>query len=134
MAKGYEQNQEHKCALHALGKNLARRARSKCELSHARGVPLVTYEIPPVPQEPDIDRCLVVSRPVFEQLTKPSKFRPDEWRHLNDLVWSDLPGAQVMALRVLRFLAPNQPWAQQILEDVYPEPKIDEWADAAPLS
>ena len=134
MAKGFEQNQEHKRALHALGKDLARRARSKCELSHARGVPLVTYEIPPIPEYPELDRCLLVSQPVFEQLTKTPKFRPDEWRHLNDLVWSDHPGTQVMALRVLRFLAPNHPWAQQILEDVYPEPEIDEWAEASPLA
>ena len=133
MAKGFEQNQEHKWALGALGKNLARRARSRCELSHASGVPLTTYEVPPEPSDPDIEHCLLVSHEVLEQLVKPARFRPEEWRHLNDLVWSDLPVVQVMALRILRFLAPNQAWARQILEEVYPEPAIDEWADSAPL-
>ena len=133
MAKGYEQNQERQQALAFLGKGLARRARSKCELTLASGVPLVIYEVPPVPAEPDLERCLFVSESARDQLVKPTKFRPEEWRHLNELVWSDLPVVQVMALRILRFLAGNHPWARQILEDLYPEPEIDAWADAVPL-
>lgn len=134
MAKGYEQNQERQQALAFLGKGLARRARSKCELTHASGVPLVIYEVPPVPAEPDLERCLFISESSRDQLVKPGKFRAEEWRHLNELVWSDLPVVQVMALRILRFLAKDHPWARQILEEFYPEPEIDAWADAAPLA
>ena len=134
MAKGYEQNQERRQALAFLGKGLARRARSKCELTHASGVPLATYEIPPVPADPEIDRCLLISESAREQLDKPRNFRPDEWRHLNDLVWSDLPAVQVMALRILRFLAGDHAWARQILDDFYPDPEVAAWADQAPLS
>ena len=133
MAKGYEQNQERRQALAFLGKGLARRARSKCELTHASGVPLVTYEIPPAPADPDLERCLLVSEAAFGQLTSPRRFRPDEWRHLVELIWSDLPAVQVMALRILRFLAGEHAWARQILEDFDPDPEISAWADKAPL-
>ena len=40
MAKGLLKHQERKSALSLLGKDLARRARSKCELCEASGVPL----------------------------------------------------------------------------------------------
>ena len=40
MAKGYEIHQARAAALQALGKDLARRAKSKCELTGAAGVPL----------------------------------------------------------------------------------------------
>ena len=134
MAKGYEQNQERRQALAFLGKGLARRARSKCELTHASGVPLVPYEIPPIPADPDLDLCLLISESARQQLEKTRGFRPDEWRHLADLVWSDLPAVQVMTLRILRFLADDHAWAQQILEDFDPDPEISDWADKEPLS
>jgi protein PhnA len=88
MAKGYDTNQERKQALSLLGKDLARRAKSKCELTQASGVPLVTYELPPVPNDPEFERCLLVSEDVLAQLNKPSKLRADEWRHLSELIWS----------------------------------------------
>jgi protein PhnA len=100
MAKGYDANQERKQALSLFGRDLARRAKSKCELSGASGVPLVIYEIPPVPSEPDYDRCLMVSEAVRAQLEKPTTIRPAEWRHLSELIWSDLPPVQTMVLRI----------------------------------
>ncbi|MDA0765982.1 MAG: phnA protein [Verrucomicrobia bacterium] len=133
MAKGYEQNQERVRAMNALGKDLARRSRSKCELTLASGVPLRPYEIPPGPPEPDLDHILFVSLDALEQLENPSKLRPDEWRHLADLVWAELPAVQVMALRILQFLATDHGWAAQILADVQPSPEVEEWAASAPL-
>lgn len=134
MAKGYEQNQERQQALAFLGKGLARRARSKCELTLASGVPLVTYEIPPAPADPELDGCLLISESAYAQLQKPQTLRPDEWRHLVELIWSDLPAVQVMALRILRYLAEDHAWAGQILEDFDPDPEVDAWADKEPLS
>jgi protein PhnA len=40
MAKGHETHQSRVAALQALGKDLARRAKSKCELTGVGGVPL----------------------------------------------------------------------------------------------
>ncbi len=68
MANGYDDNQARIEALSLLGKYLARRAKSKCELSGESGVPLKTYEVEPAPSEPDVNKCLLVSESVLEQI------------------------------------------------------------------
>lgn len=133
MAKGYDANQERKQSLSRFGKDLARRAKSRCELTQASGVPLVIYEIPPVPKEPDFDRCLLVSEEVSSQLAKPSLLRPDEWRHLSELIWSDVPPVQAMAHRILRHLAHDQTWARDLLEEAYLDPEVVELSEQEDL-
>ena len=133
MANGYEQNQERIRALSVLGKDLARRARSKCELTQASGVPLRLFEAPPIQSDPDISHVLFLCEDALEQIENPSKLRPDEWRHLADLVWTDLPVVQVMALRILQYLSPNHPWATEILDNVQLDPDVETWTAAAPL-
>ena len=133
MAKGYDVNQERRQALSLFGKDLARRAKSKCELTQASGVPLVTYEIPPVPNDPYFERCLLVSEDVLAQLEQPRSLRPGEWRHLNEVIWSDIPAVQAMALRILRHLAPAEPWAQNLIEESYLHPGVEALANEAPL-
>lgn len=133
MAKGYDTNQERRQALSLFGKDLARRAKSKCELTQESGVSLVTYEVPPVPKEPEFDRCLLVSEAVLAQLEKPSTIRPDEWRHLSEVIWSDLPPVQIMAHRLLRHLAKEEPWAQGLLDEAYFDPEVEALATEADL-
>jgi len=133
MARGFEMNLERRMALEALGKDLARRAKSRCELTHAAGVPLRIYEVPPAPPDPEFDRCLLISEPALAQIRNPSTLRPEEWHHLADLVWSDLPAAQVMSVRILRQLAETEPWAQRLIEETYLDPDIESWAAAADL-
>jgi protein PhnA len=133
MAKGYDVNQERRQALSLFGKDLARRAKSKCELTQASGVPLLTYEIPPVPNDPDFERCLLISENVLAQLEQPRSLRPGEWRHLNEVIWSDIPAVQAMALRILRHLAPAEPWAQNLIEESYLHPGVEALANEAPL-
>ena len=133
MAKGYDTNQERKQALSLLGKDLARRAKSKCELTQTSGVSLVTYEIPPVPNEPEFERCLLVSESVFAQLTKPSTLRAGEWRRLSEVIWSDIPAVQAMALRILRHLAPSEPWAQSLIDEAYLDPEVEMLANQTTL-
>jgi len=133
MAKGYDVNQERRQALSLFGKDLARRAKSKCELTQASGVPLLTYEIPPVPNDPEFERCLLISENVLAQLEQPRSLRPGEWRHLNEVIWSDIPAVQAMALRILRHLAPAEPWAQNLIEESYLHPGVELLANEAPL-
>ena len=133
MAKGYDQNQERKQALSLFGKDLARRAKSKCELTQTSGVSLVTFEIPPVPNDPDFDRCLLVSEDVLAQLENPKTLRAGEWRHLSEVVWSDIPAVQAMAVRILRHIAKEEPWAQNLVDEVFLDPEVEELAAQAPL-
>ena len=133
MAKGLQKHQERVDALNRLGKDLARRASSKCELCEAAGVPLKTHEVAPVPAEPDMDHCLMVCETCQEQLgyldNKPKRVQADHWRCLGKTIWNSLPVAQVVALRALRQLENSYPWAGEILEHAYLDAEVEEWAN-----
>jgi protein PhnA len=133
MTKGYEAHQQRQMTLSAFGKDLARRAKSKCELSGASGVPLHIYEIPPASTEPDPERCIMLSEDVIDQINKPSKIAPDQWHHLNELVWSDIPTVQIMAYRILTHIAKEHIWAQDILDEAYLDEEIVETANKEQL-
>lgn len=133
MAKGYDTHQARTQALQSLGKDLARRARSKCELTGVSGVPLRAYEIPPVPAEPEIDRILLVSDACMEALEHPKNLAGQEWRCLAEAVWAELPAVQVVAWRMLGVLARKEDWAREVLDGVFLDPEVQGWADSAPL-
>ena len=136
MAKGLQKHQERVDTLNRLGKDLARRASSKCELCEAAGVPLKTHEVAPVPAEPDIDHCLMVCETCQDQLgylenNKARLIQADHWRCLGKTIWSTLPAAQVVSLRVLRQLEIDYPWVAEILEHAYLDAEVEAWADNA---
>lgn len=135
MAKGFDKAQERKQALSLFGKDLARRSKSTCELSGESGVALQIYEIAPVPNEPDFEKCLFLSEATIEQLENPSKkLVPDQWRHLNELIWSELPQVQLMTVRIFSYIAKSHTWAQEIIEEAYLDEAILEEASENPLS
>ncbi|MCU0779221.1 MAG: hypothetical protein MUF86_16365 [Akkermansiaceae bacterium] len=128
MAKGYELHQARMMALQGMGKDLARRAKSRCEITGAAGVPLWPYEVPPVAADPDIDRTILISESCHEMLEHPERLRGREWQCLAETVWSDLPAAQVTAWRMLRELAKREDWAREALDGVFLDPGIEDWA------
>ncbi len=130
MAKGLLKHQERQDALSLLGKDLARRAKSKCEICEASGVPLFIYEVAPVPSEPDYDHCLMLCETCKTQLENPKRVDPNHWRCLTKSIWSQLPVVQVVSLRQLRKLSAKQDWAIEALEHAYLEPEIEQWADS----
>lgn len=133
MGKGYEQHQARVNALQALGKDLARRAKSKCELTGAAGVPLRPYEIPPVAEEPDIERILLLSEACHEVLERPQKLAGRGWQVLAEVVWSESPAVQVVAWRMLNHLAKTEDWAREVIEEVFLDPDVEEWAKSEEL-
>ena len=133
MGKGYEDNQARLGQLQSFGKDLARRAKSTCELSLAKGVKLRTYEVPPVPQEPDLGRCLLLSEPTILVLEKPSLLVADDWRHLGELIWSDNALVQVMTVRILTFLGKRHDWCREVIEEAYLDDEVLSMAAEAPL-
>jgi protein PhnA len=128
MAKGYETHQLRMMALQGLGKDLARRAKSKCELTGAAGVPLWAYEVPPVPPEPELDRTLLLSEACHAAIARPAGMVGCEWHCLGEAIWSDFPAVQVVAWRLLNHLARRDDWARQTLDEVFLDPEIEEWA------
>ena len=134
MAKGHEAHQQRQMSLSAFGKELARRAKSKCELTGASGVALHIFEVPPAPSEPDISRCLMISEDAVDQINKPSLINPDEWRNLGELIWSETPAVRIMACRILTHIAKEENWAQDILDEAYLDEELLEEAAKCPLA
>ena len=133
MAKGMEIHQARVAALQLLGKDLARRAKSKCELTGASGVPLRAYEVPPVATEPDLDRTILVSEACLEMLEHPARLKGREWQCLAETVWSELPAAQVVAWRMLSRLAKNEDWARDAVDGVFLDEEVETWARSVEL-
>ena len=134
MAKGYDDNQARLEALSLLGKDLARRAKSKCELSGESGVPLKIYEVAPAPSAPDIDKCLLVSESVLGQIQRPQAIAGSAWRGiLAGLIWSEFPAQQVMAHRLLNHIAKKEAWAKEVLDDAFLDEEILFWAESSTL-
>jgi len=133
MAKGYDTHQSRALALQLLGKDLARRAKSKCELTGASGVPLRAYEVPPVGPEPDLDRTLLVSEECHAALERPKTLTGQSWRCLAETVWAEMPAIQVVSWRMLAVLAQKEDWAREVLDGVFLDPEVQAWADSVPL-
>jgi protein PhnA len=128
MAKGYELHQARMMALQGMGKDLARRAKSKCELTGAAGVSLRPYEVPPVGDDPDIDRTLLISEECHEMLEHPDRLAGRHWQCLAEAVWSEMSAVQVVAWRMLGELAKREDWAREVLEEVFLDPETEAWA------
>ena len=133
MGKGYETHQARVMALQGLGKDLARRAKSKCELTGAAGVSLRPYEVPPVADEPDIERTLLISEACHEVLEHPKRLTGREWQCLAEVVWSEMPAMQVVAWRMLNHLAKSEDWAREVVEEVFLDEAVEEWANSEEL-
>lgn len=133
MAKGYQAHQERQQALSLFGKDLARRAKSKCELSGEAGVPLKIYELPPAPAEPDYEQCLLLSENTIAQIENPKTLNPNQWRILGEQIWSDIPAVQLLAIRMLIYIAKTEHWAQDMIDGAYLEEEILKNASMHPL-
>jgi len=133
MAKGYRENQERLEAVSQLGKPLARRSGSRCELCQASGQSLRIFEVPPAPAEPELDHCALLCDACIGQLAKPAAIEPSRWHCLRDDAWSNIPAVQVLAVRLLRHLhaAHGQGWCGEVLADLDLDPDIASWAAKA---
>jgi protein PhnA len=129
MAKGHDIHQARLTALQSLGKDLARRAKSKCELTGASGVPLRPYEVPPVPADPDFDRTLLLSEECHAALGRPHTLTGRRWQILAETVWSENPAIQVVAWRMLKQLSLKEDWARAVLEETFLDPDVQNWAE-----
>ena len=127
MAKGYDEHRERQSRVNMLGKALARRSHSHCELCDASGVPLSVFEVPPEQPEPTADVALFLCEECRSQLDKPRQFNATRWHFLTESVWSELPVVQVLAVRLLRRLSETEAWAAEVLEDLYLEESIETW-------
>jgi protein PhnA len=131
MSTGFKGKYHRQHALVRFAKDLVRRSRSKCELCGQGGTRLETVEVPPLPEEPEFERCVFVCESCRRQLLDPARMVPAHWRCLNTCIWSEVPAVQVVSLRLLRRLAATERWASDLLEHVLLDPHLEAWANEA---
>ena len=128
MAKGLEKHRQRHSELSLFGKTLTRRAKHHCELCQASGVSLNIFEVPPVPNEPVLEHCAFICQTCLDQFNA-KQLDGNHLRALNHSVWSEVPAVQVAALLLLRKLGAD--WSDELLEQVYLQPEIEEWVHKA---
>ena len=122
MSKGKQRAQARKAALLSLGRQLARRASSQCELCGTASGCSPT-EITPLPEEPLLSRSLLLCPACVELCTKPaSKIQLSQVRFLAEKIWSEVVPVQVTAIRIAQKL----PSYQQALEELYLSEEVEQ--------
>lgn len=133
MARGLDADRERKGKVSWFGKDLARRAKSKCELSEVTGEKLEIFEIPPVKEEPNFDRCILITSGCKKLLENLDKATENDVRFFNNSVWSETPIIKAVSIAALRKMEKKHPWASDILETVYIEEELEELIESIEL-
>ena len=113
MAKGREKHQAYQDALNLLGKDLARRAGRRCELSEVPGT-LVIHDMEGAKVAPDMAHVLLVS-PVMKESLDGGPIDETAVRCLENAVWSPLPVVRRAAVLLLERI--DAPWANDAVEN-----------------
>ena len=128
MAKGRDRHQARQNELNLLGKPLAKRAKSRCELCSASGT-LHIYEVPPV-HDPDVERCILICETCSEQIDNHKKIDLHHWLCLHESMWSEVDAVKVVAWRMLSHLRSHTHWAQDLLDQMYLDEETQKWAES----
>jgi protein PhnA len=112
----------------SLERTLKQRSDSKCELCTSEEN-LHVYDVP-ASQKSGAEASILVCNTCLEQIEDADKRDPNHWRCLNDSMWSTVPAVQVMAWRMLQRLK-TEGWPQDLLDMMYMEEEVKEWAKAA---
>lgn len=112
----------------SIEQTLLERATAKCELC-ANEQDLSVYEIPPT-DGANSDKSILVCDTCKSQIEGQAGLDTSHhWRCLNDSMWSQVPAVQVMAWRMLNRLK-SEPWVQDMLDMLYLDDELLEWAKA----
>lgn len=114
MAKGKQQHQDYLDALSLLGKDLARRARSKCELSGEPGS-LHTIDMEGSDVDPSLEHVVLVSATVKDHIDGKNLGQRGPLRYLDEAVWNPEPAVRRAACLILAQI--DAPWAQEAIDN-----------------
>jgi protein PhnA len=106
---------------------VAERSGTVCELCGSAETP-AAYSIP-YSGDRGSDGSMMLCQSCLSQLEGSAPVDVNHWRCLNESIWSSVPAVQVVSFRMLKQLT-GESWAQQLLETVYREDSILEWAQA----
>jgi len=106
---------------------LGSRSENKCELC---GSPtgISVYEVPPQSKS-TADNTIMICSKCLAQVEKKEEPEPAHWKILSETMWSEVPGVQVMAWRILNRFR-NESWASESLDMLYLDKEKLAWAKA----
>ena len=125
MAKGHDRHVARLTEVAGLGKDLSRRAKSKCELCQGHSK-LFPVELKPLATEPHVNWAVLICERCANAMDSKKLNLDEDFQFLRESIWSEIEPVQVVAIRLMRQLA-NQglSWAQHSLEDLYIDPDIE---------
>lgn len=126
MAKGYDQHIERKNKVNSFGKELTRRAKSKCELCEATGVSLSVFEVPPVKEDPEVERCIFICDECKNKLERVKKAKENDFRFLTNSIWNEVDMVRALSIKLLTEMATKYSWAELVLDDLYIDESTEE--------
>jgi protein PhnA len=106
---------------------LLQRSENKCELCQLASN-LKVYEVPPQTGGYE-ENCLMVCDKCLAQIDKKEELDGKHWACLTTSMWSEVPGVQVIAWRMLNRLR-NESWAAESLDMLYLDDERLAWAKA----
>lgn len=110
-----------------LNELLLKRSENKCELCKSEES-LNVYEVPPQTYS-DQDNCILICENCRLQVEKKAELDSNHWHCLNESMWSEVPGVQIVSWRLLNRLK-QESWAADNLDMIYLNDEALAWAKA----
>lgn len=107
---------------------LLQRSSNKCELCGS-ATALKLYEVQPQDGRSE-DNCIMICAKCEAQVEKKEELDGNHWKILSETMWSEVPGVQVVAWRMLNRLR-NESWASDNLDLLYLDDEKLNWAKAS---
>lgn len=104
-----------------------KRSENKCELCGSTESVKV-YEVPPQDKNTE-DNSIAVCSNCLSQIDKKAELNQAHWKCLTESMWSEIPGVQVVAWRMLNRLR-TESWAADLLDMLYLDEEKLAWAKA----
>jgi protein PhnA len=86
------------------------------------------YEVPRATDR-TAENCILICKKCLDQLEKKEEPDSSHWACLNESMWSEIPGVQVVSWRMLNRLR-NESWAADNLDMMYLDDEKLAWAKA----
>lgn len=114
----------------AVNSELQNRAGSRCEFCGSE-TDLDCHVVAPRDASA-ASSCVLLCGTCRTELQTPKSLDVNHWRCLNDSAWNENGAVKVLAWRILKCLE-GQAWASELLEQMYLDEELQEWASSAPL-
>ncbi len=114
----------------SIESQILERCTARCELCSSKSE-LAVYDVQPN-AGPGLESSIMLCKTCLEHILQPTRLEINHWYGLNESMWSEHEAVKVVVYRVLKGLGPN-PWATDLLAQLYLEDATQAWAEAGIL-